>query len=102
MQNGSILLPLENMKKKSPYLAACMRAIYINKKELVEGWNSLEDVGDRINIGITKKDCIEELITVDMETLKDKTCPADLEWFCSFVTVSFRSSWFALLVFGIL
>ena len=62
------------MKSDSLLVAVCMKAMYFNKKELVEGLNSLEGVGVSFNIGITKKNSIEELVKVDM---KKTTCSED-------------------------
>ena len=77
MKNGNLFLPLEKIRSMNPVFATCMRTIYINKSELVEGENSLEGVKDTFSIGIDKKDNSAELLSIDMEELRKKTCPED-------------------------
>ena len=48
--------------------------MYMNRKKIIDGFNSIEGLGEEINIGVTKKDSIEELLTLNMTFLKEHPC----------------------------
>ena len=74
MKNGSLFLPLQQMKDNSPILAACMCQMFVDKQLLVEGLNSLDGVKDNFEFTITKNYATEEKIVMNMEELKHNTC----------------------------
>ena len=74
MAKDSLYVTLQKMKNESPLIAACMHALNVNKKQLVEGLNSIEGLEVTFEIFITKKGYKEEVIQFSKGELMKRKC----------------------------
>ena len=75
------------MKKDNPLIAACLHTLYVGKKILTEGFNSLDDVEDTFEITATKNYIEEEKFTVNLKELKKETCGTNIVVTVTFVCI---------------
>jgi hypothetical protein len=93
MSDDSLYLPLNQMKKDNPLIAACLHSVFVGKEELVEGFTRLDDVEDTFVISATKNYIEEEKFTVTLEMLKKGRCGSN-----TVVTVTFVSLLILLII----
>ena len=71
---SSLYVPIQQLRDANPLLAACVLALYADRKQLVDGFNKLEDIGESFQLSITKNYIEEEEFTINMEDIRKQMC----------------------------
>ena len=71
---SSLYVPIQQLRDANPLLAACVLALYADRKQLVDGFNKLEDIGESFQLSITKNYIEEEEFTINLEDMRKQMC----------------------------
>ena len=73
-KNSLLYVPIQQLRDTNTLLAACMFALYADRKQLVDGLNSLEDIGESFELNIIKNYIEEDKFTINMENMRKQMC----------------------------